>query len=33
MPQFHLSYDIPNSHPYDRQDWQLQALGNLAARF
>lgn len=33
MPQFHLSFEIPHDHPYDRQDWQWQAIGNLVALF
>jgi hypothetical protein len=33
MPQFHLKFDIPDSPPFDRTDWQIQAQGEIVAPF
>lgn len=33
MPQFHLRIDIPDDPPYDRHNWDWQAIGEIVLPF
>jgi len=33
MPQFHLRFDVPDTKPFDRLDWQIQVQGEIVAPF